>query len=140
MDATKKRSASLAWVPPHADHAELVRAVQACRGCDLYARATQAVFGEGATSAQAILGGWFRVTKDRGRVRTATFGEANELSLRVLATWHPSAILRADDESGARARMRDELTADLATAWAAARGGGAARSHGRERRARAGAP
>jgi uracil-DNA glycosylase family protein len=45
----------------------------------------------GATAAQALLGKDFRVTKERGRLRP--FGESV-----ILATVHPSSILRAPDE------------------------------------------
>jgi DNA polymerase len=47
----------------------------------------------GATAAQALLGPAFRVTKERGKVR------ASPLAERVVATVHPSSILRAPDES-----------------------------------------
>jgi DNA polymerase len=45
----------------------------------------------GATSAQALLGKQFRVTKERGRL------VESDLAPKVLATVHPSSILRADD-------------------------------------------
>jgi uracil-DNA glycosylase family protein len=45
----------------------------------------------GATAAQALLGRHFRVTKERG------VPVASELAPNVLATIHPSAILRADE-------------------------------------------
>jgi DNA polymerase len=45
----------------------------------------------GATAAQALLGRQFRVTKERG------VPVASELAPNVLATIHPSAILRADE-------------------------------------------
>ena len=45
------------FVPPDASLPELARAAQDCRGCDLYARATQAVFGEGPARARLILVG-----------------------------------------------------------------------------------
>jgi DNA polymerase len=53
----------------------------------------------GATAAQALLGPAFRITRERGTVRTSELGPA-------LATIHPSAVLR-DPES------RDELYAGL---------------------------
>jgi len=60
----------------------------------------------GATAAQALLGPAFRVTRDRGRVvESAEFG-------RVIATVHPSSILRAPDES-ARREERRRFVADL---------------------------
>src|SRR5688572_7877454 len=46
----------------------------------------------GATAAQAILGAAFRVTKDRGRIIKGSVAPA------VIATLHPSGILRAPDE------------------------------------------
>lgn len=46
----------------------------------------------GATAAQALLGPAFRVTKDRGKVLSAP------LASRVVATVHPSSILRAPPE------------------------------------------
>lgn len=45
----------------------------------------------GATAAQALLGRKFRVTRQRGEL--LPLGE----NLQVLATLHPSAILRAPD-------------------------------------------
>ena len=48
----------------------------------------------GATAAQALLGRQFRVTKERGQLRELTIGHRTPL---VMATIHPSAILRADD-------------------------------------------
>jgi uracil-DNA glycosylase family protein len=60
----------------------------------------------GATAAQAILGSAFRVTRDRGRAITGSIAPI------VIATLHPSALLRMPD-----AKARDEafglLVADL---------------------------
>jgi DNA polymerase len=47
----------------------------------------------GATAAQALLGRSFRVTRERGRP------VKSDLAPHVLATIHPSAILRADSEN-----------------------------------------
>jgi len=47
----------------------------------------------GATAAQALLGKQFRVTRDRGKPVDSDLAE------HVLATIHPSAILRGDPES-----------------------------------------
>jgi DNA polymerase len=47
----------------------------------------------GATAAQALLGRDFRVTRERGRE------VESDLAPHVLATIHPSAILRADPET-----------------------------------------
>ena len=59
----------------------------------------------GATAAQALLGKQFRVTQDRGRPIPTEFAEA------VVATVHPSAVLRAPPE--ARDEARQEFFADL---------------------------
>lgn len=59
----------------------------------------------GATAAQALFGRQFRVTKERGRP------VESDLAPHVLATIHPSAILRAQDEDRAteRAAFVDDL-------------------------------
>jgi len=54
----------------------------------------------GATAAQALLGRAFRVTRDRGKV------VSSPVAPRVVATVHPSSILRAPDEDSRRAEMR----------------------------------
>jgi uracil-DNA glycosylase family protein len=53
----------------------------------------------GATAAQALLGRQFRVTQQRGEIL------ASELAPVVMATVHPSSILRAPDESARHAEM-----------------------------------
>jgi uracil-DNA glycosylase family protein len=72
----------------------------------------EAVVCLGATAAQALLGPRFRVTKERGRWVNAPWAE------RVLATVHPSAILRAPDDE-TRHREFDLFVADLAHVRAA---------------------
>jgi uracil-DNA glycosylase len=59
----------------------------------------------GATAAQALLGKSFRVTRERGRPVDS------DLAPSVLATIHPSAILRADAET--RERERTAFVDDL---------------------------
>jgi DNA polymerase len=61
----------------------------------------------GATAAQAILGRGFRITQDRGKVHDAVDGRP-----RTMATFHPSAILRARTPDD-RERMLGALIADL---------------------------
>lgn len=61
----------------------------------------------GATAAKSLLGNDFRVTKDRGRFVDSA------LAPHVLATVHPSSILRTDDGDERRAAMHgfiDDLT------------------------------
>lgn len=64
----------------------------------------------GATAAQAILGRGFRITERRGEVV-----QPPTPLPRVIATFHPSAILRARTALD-RERMQAALVADLATA------------------------
>ena len=59
----------------------------------------------GATAAQALLGKQFRVTRDRGKPIPSELAEA------IVATVHPSAILRAPGD--AREEARREFIADL---------------------------
>jgi uracil-DNA glycosylase len=49
--------AAAAYLPERLSLAQLREAVQGCRGCPLYANATQAVFGEGAAHAEVMLVG-----------------------------------------------------------------------------------
>lgn len=46
-----------AFVPDTGDLAVLAHAAVGCQGCDLYTRATQTVFGEGAVDADVVLVG-----------------------------------------------------------------------------------
>jgi uracil-DNA glycosylase len=62
----------------------------------------------GATAAQALLGKSFRVTRERGRPVDS------DLAPSVLATIHPSAILRADAQT--RERERTAFVDDLKVA------------------------
>ena len=67
----------------------------------------------GRTAAQALVGRDARVTALRGRVL-----DVPELSMPVVVTLHPSAVLRA---GGARKVRRAELAEDLALAAASVR-------------------
>ena len=67
----------------------------------------------GRIAAQALVGRDARVTALRGRVL-----DVPELTMPVVVTFHPSAVLRAGDE---RRRRRAELAEDLALARAVAR-------------------
>ena len=61
----------------------------------------------GATAAQALLGRDFRVSRQRGEP------VESDLADKVIATVHPSSILRADEET--REREYRELVNDLKT-------------------------
>ena len=62
----------------------------------------------GATAAQSLMGPSFRITKQRGEVMQSDWG------VPILATYHPSALLRAPDEV-ARAEMHKMFLSDLKT-------------------------
>lgn len=59
----------------------------------------------GATAAQSLLGKQFRVTQQRGKP------VKSELADTVIATVHPSSVLRAPDDE--RERARDDFYADI---------------------------
>jgi DNA polymerase len=65
----------------------------------------------GATAAQAVMGPAFRVSKQRGEVLPSPLG------IPVLATVHPSSILRATDDASREAAMASFI-ADLKVAAA----------------------
>jgi DNA polymerase len=67
----------------------------------------EVVVALGATAAQALLGSGFRVTERRGELLEAAHG-------RVMATVHPSAILRAPDEVTRHQEM-ERFVGDLST-------------------------
>jgi DNA polymerase len=63
----------------------------------------------GATAAQSVMGPAFRVSRQRGEVLTSPFG------IPVVATVHPSSILRATDAASRDAAM-SSFIADLKVA------------------------
>jgi uracil-DNA glycosylase family protein len=67
----------------------------------------------GATAGQAIFGPSFRVTRERGKVLSS------KLAPRVLATVHPSSLLRQPDEES-REREYKRFVVDLRAALKAA--------------------
>lgn len=85
------------------------REVKACRPwliAEVQAIEPAIVVCLGATAAQSLLGASFRVTRERGKWLKS------EHAPWMMATWHPSAILRAPDEA-AREAMRQEFLRDL---------------------------
>ena len=60
----------------------------------------------GAVAAQALLGETFRVTRQRGEFLSSSFGPP------IIATLHPSAILRMPDEAARDTALR-QFTEDL---------------------------
>jgi uracil-DNA glycosylase family protein len=67
----------------------------------------------GSTAAQSLMGPQFRITKSRGQVLQSPWAPA------VVATFHPSAVLRADTPEE-RDEIFQSLTSDLAAAAAQA--------------------
>ena len=66
----------------------------------------------GASASKALLGAEFGLLRERGRFLESAWAP------KVLATYHPSAVLRADDEAG-QERVYRTLVSDLALVAAA---------------------
>ena len=83
--------------------------IKACRPwleAELRALRPAVVVCLGATAAQSVFGSQFRLMQQHGKVLTST------LAPRVVATIHPSAVLRVPDSEGRQAAF-DMLVADL---------------------------
>jgi uracil-DNA glycosylase family protein len=86
------------------------REVRACRPwleAEIRVVRPRAIVCLGATAAQALLGRTFRVTEHRGEII------ASALAPLMMATVHPSSILRAPDDAARRAEL-ERLIEDLA--------------------------
>jgi uracil-DNA glycosylase family protein len=86
--------------------------IKACRPwleAELRAVTPDVVVCLGASAAQAVLGPHFKLMQQRGQVLSSA------LAQRVLATIHPSAVLRAPDSEGRRIAF-ESLVADLKVA------------------------
>ena len=68
----------------------------------------------GASASKALLGSQFRITRDRGRFLQSSWAP------KVLATYHPSAVLRAEDPAS-EARIYGLIVEDLKLAAEAIR-------------------
>lgn len=85
------------------------REITACRPwlkAELLAIRPKILVCLGATAAQSLIGRDFRITRRRGEVLSTEWAPV------TIATWHPSAILRAP-EGPQRDRLRAELLDDL---------------------------
>jgi DNA polymerase len=83
--------------------------IRACRPwflAELAAVRPRVVVLLGATAAQALLGSDFRVTRDRGKPLASEFAPV------LIATVHPSSILRAPDDAARKAAF-DAFVQDL---------------------------
>ena len=88
------------------------REIAACRPwleAELRIVKPKLVVAMGATAAQTIFGPSFRVTRERGKVLSS------KLAARVLATVHPSSLLRQPDEAS-REREYKHFVSDLRAA------------------------
>jgi DNA polymerase len=93
--------------------------ISACRpwlAAELRAVHPEVLVIMGATAAQSVLGNTFRVTQHRGEVlgwppAEGAFADDEADVQHVIATVHPSSVLRADAES--RQAAYDALVADL---------------------------
>jgi uracil-DNA glycosylase family protein len=86
-----------------------VSEIKACRPwleAELHAIKPAVVVCLGASAAQAVLGSQFKLMQQRGRILPSTLAD------RVVATIHPSAVLRAPDSEGRHAALA-MLVADL---------------------------
>jgi DNA polymerase len=95
--------------------------ITACRpwlDAELTLVSPEIIIALGATAARALLGSSFRITKQRGQIMP--FHSADDAedaavhSTWIMATAHPSAVLRVPDAD--RAAAYDALVADLRTA------------------------
>ena len=90
--------------------------ITACRPwllAELDAVRPRVVLCLGASAAKSLLGGTFGLMRDHGKVLSTPYAD------QVIATIHPSAVLRARDEP-ARDQLFRFLVDDLAVAWQAA--------------------
>ncbi|MGW0706304.1 UdgX family uracil-DNA binding protein [Streptomyces sp. NPDC002643] len=95
-----------------------LRELSACRPwleAELRLVRPEIVVALGATAGKALMGGSFRVTKDRGALltmeppQTAQDDDRDGDRPHVVATLHPSAVLRADDRDSAYAGLVADL-------------------------------
>ena len=87
--------------------------INACRPwllAELDAVRPKVVLCLGASAAKSLLGSTFTLTRERGILKSTPYAE------RVIATFHPSAILRAPDDA-AREGMYRMMKDDLALAY-----------------------
>lgn len=94
-----------------------VAEIHACHGwleAELRIVAPRVVVCLGATAGRAVLGRDFKMTRDRGVVFETPWAE------HVVATYHPSAVLRASKDPAMKEALLRELVGDLRRAAARA--------------------
>lgn len=88
-----------------------IRACHPWMDAEIAAVSPELVVALGATAAKALLGAQFRITSDRGRLLPWPQEEPLSSSpRRILATVHPSSVLRARDRDEAYAGLVADLT------------------------------
>jgi uracil-DNA glycosylase len=95
-----------------------VSEIKACRPwleAELRAVKPEVLVCLGATAAQSVLGPQFKLMQNRGTL------QSSDLAARVIATIHPSSVLRAPDPEGRRAAY-EMLVSDLKVVAEALRG------------------
>ena len=97
------------FVPPKPTRRTAKQAAADCKGCDLYRRATQTVFGEGRAHAAVVFVG--EQPGDAEDLEGRPFVES-PLAPVVMATVHPSSVLRAQTDEERRVAM-EKFVADL---------------------------
>ena len=91
--------------------------INACRpwlSAEIDAVKPKVILCLGASAAKSLLGSGFALMREHGVVKQTAFAE------RVMATIHPSAVLRARDDQG-RAQLYGFLRDDLALAYLTAK-------------------
>jgi DNA polymerase len=102
-----------------------VREITACRpwlAAELGTVQPSVVVCLGSTAAQAMLGRDFRVRAGRGQWFQSSWNSHTSQAPRVIATWHPAAILRMQDPQR-RESLFANLVSDLMLAAAQVRSG-----------------
>jgi DNA polymerase len=91
----------------HTPAAEHIRACRPWLDAELERLRPEVLVCLGAVAAKSLIDKDFKVSQDRGRLMPGPFGYGN-----VLATVHPSSLLRAPDDK-ARLQARADFVADL---------------------------
>lgn len=121
--ARPQRPGAQAWVPPEGDLTALAAAATECRGCELFAPATQVVFGAGPPDARCVVVG--EQPGDREDIEGEPFvGPAGRLLDKALVeagidrstTWVTNAVKHFHFEERGKRRLHQSPEAGHITA------------------------
>jgi len=102
---TKAAPTAAPWVPSNPSLEKLREAARSCRGCNLWERATQTVFGEGLSQARVMFVG--EQPGDREDLAGRPFvGPAGWLLDKALAEFPEDVAAAAELASGSAAKMK----------------------------------